>query len=64
MIPEDLQQALRSCPVAKRNFEAFNNSTKKTLLTWIGSARRNVTREKRIQKVVGAAAEDRNPLSR
>jgi uncharacterized protein YdeI (YjbR/CyaY-like superfamily) len=64
IIPEELQQALRSCPEAERNFEAFNTPTKKTLLTWIGTARRKITREQRIQQVVTAAAENHNPLSR
>ncbi len=63
IIPADLQQALRSCPEAGQNFEAFNKSTKKTILTWIASARRAATRENRIQQVILAAAENRNPLS-
>lgn len=64
IIPDDLQQALHSCPEAERNFKDFNNSTQKSLLTWIASARRAMTRESRIQRVVMAAAENRNPLSR
>ena len=63
IIPEDLKQALESNEVAKRNFEAFNNSSKKSILFWIASAKRSQTRLKRIEQTVNSAAENKNPLA-
>ncbi|MDJ0696791.1 YdeI/OmpD-associated family protein [Mastigocoleus sp. MO_188.B34] len=63
IIPEDLKQALESNQAAKRNFEGFNNSSKKSILFWISSAKREQTRLKRIEKTVNSAAENKNPLA-
>ncbi|KST70062.1 YdeI/OmpD-associated family protein [Mastigocoleus testarum] len=63
IIPEDLKQALESNEAAKRNFEAFSNSSKKSILFWISSAKRQQTRLKRIEKTVNSAAENKNPLA-
>ena len=63
IIPEDLKQALESNEAAKRNFEGFNKSSKKSILFWISNAKREQTRLKRIEKTVNSAAENKNPLA-
>lgn len=64
MIPPDLQQALATNAIANQNFQAFNNSTKKTILFWIDSAKRPETRLKRITQTLSSAAQNQNPLSK
>ncbi|MBE9166095.1 YdeI/OmpD-associated family protein [Pleurocapsales cyanobacterium LEGE 06147] len=61
-IPIDLKQALEANETAKRNFEAFSNSSKKNILVWIDSAKRPETRRKRIEQTISSAAQKRNPL--
>jgi len=63
IIPEDLQQALEKNKAAKQNFDQFSNSTKKTILFWIGSAKRPETRLPRIQKTINSAIQNQNPLA-
>jgi uncharacterized protein YdeI (YjbR/CyaY-like superfamily) len=55
-MPADLLEQLSANPDAKRNFEAFSTSSKKTILFWIASARRDETRRKRIGETVRLAA--------
>lgn len=64
IIPLELQQALESSEIANRNFQAFSNSSKKTILAWIGSAKRSETRLKRIEQTISSAVQNRNPLVR
>lgn len=64
VIPIDLEQALVVDQAAQQNFQAFSNSVKKNILSWIGSARRPETRSNRIQQTIKAAAQNRNPLAR
>ncbi len=64
IIPADLEQALATNETANRNFVAFSNTTKKTILVWIASAKRSETRLTRIEKTVHAAAQNKNPLAR
>lgn len=59
MVPPDLQQALDAHETAKRNFEAYSNSEKKSILAWIASAKRSPTRAKRIAETVALAARGR-----
>ena len=54
VIPLDLKEALDSNETAKNNFEAFSDSIKKQILYWIKSAKREVTRKNRIEKIVDA----------
>jgi uncharacterized protein YdeI (YjbR/CyaY-like superfamily) len=63
IIPQDLQQALFSNETANRYFEAFSNTSKKNILFWIESAKRQETRLKRIDKTINAAAQNKNPLT-
>lgn len=56
VIPDDLAHALKSNPSAKRNFESFNDSAKKVILMWIKSAKRDVTRARRVSETTRLAA--------
>ncbi|MEQ9438908.1 MAG: YdeI/OmpD-associated family protein [Cyclobacteriaceae bacterium] len=62
-IPDDLQQALEANPAARQHFEAFAPSARKIILWWIISARRPETRQKRIDKTVAMAAQNRKANS-
>lgn len=64
VFPLDLRQALEANNTAKQNFEAFSRSSKKSILFWIGSAKRPQTRLKRIEQTVSLAAQNENPLTR
>ena len=57
--PADLAAVLAGNPGAEHGFAALPPSTRKQLLYWVASAKRPVTREKRIAEVVAAAAENR-----
>ncbi len=57
-IPEDLLAQLSANAQAKRNFEAFSPSSKKMILFWIASAKREETRRKRIEETVRLAAQN------
>jgi uncharacterized protein YdeI (YjbR/CyaY-like superfamily) len=61
-IPMDLKQALKLDETANQNFQTFRNSSKKNILFWIDSAKRPVTRLKRIEQTVSSAAQNKNPL--
>lgn len=58
VIPEDLQKQLSVNREAKRNFEGFSTSSKKIILFWIASAKREETRQKRIEETVRLAAQN------
>jgi uncharacterized protein YdeI (YjbR/CyaY-like superfamily) len=62
VIPSDLKEALASSKTADNNFEAFSDPIKKQILYWIKSAKREVTRKNRIQKIVMLAAENKKPF--
>ena len=59
VVPEDLAVALAADPGARRAWEAASASQRKMSLYWIGSAKRQETRSRRVSEVVRAAAEDR-----
>jgi len=58
VIPADLLEQLAANAEAKRNFEGFSNSSKKIILFWIASAKRDETRQKRIAETVRLAAQN------
>lgn len=64
IIPDDLNQALAQDETANNNFTKFNPSTKKAILQWLQSAKRFETRRQRIERIVLAAAQNKNPLGR
>ncbi len=57
-VPADLLRALKKDRAALRHFEAFPPSARKFILTWIGSAKTEVTRAKRIAETVTKAAQN------
>ncbi len=62
-VPEDLASALSANDTARRHFEAFGASSKKQILWWIASAKREETRRERTAQIVAAAEQDKNPLA-
>jgi len=58
-IPTDLTKAFKENKIAAKNFEAFSQSVKKGILYWIISAKRDETRQKRIEKTVSMAARNK-----
>ncbi|MDZ8186373.1 MAG: YdeI/OmpD-associated family protein [Nostoc sp. ChiSLP02] len=63
-IPSDLKQAFKANKTAKDYFEAFSNSSKKNILSWIESAKRPETRLKRIEQTINSAMQNKSPLNR
>lgn len=64
VIPDDLQKALAINEIANQNFTTFSNSSKKTILQWLSSAKRPETRQRRIEQIIHSAAQNQNPLLR
>lgn len=60
-IPEDLEKELRKQKGAMQYFESLNKSSKKTLLYWLVSAKRDNTRNKRISEIVNNASLQMKP---
>lgn len=60
-VPADLLRALSANRKAKGNFAAFSPSRKKAFLYWIGSAKTEATRAKRIAETVRLVVENRMP---
>jgi uncharacterized protein YdeI (YjbR/CyaY-like superfamily) len=60
-IPPDLKRALVANKTARRNFENLAPSYKKHFIGWISSAKRDETRQRRIEKTVSMAAENKKP---
>lgn len=58
VIPPDLQKLLNKNKVALKNFLAFPPSSKRIILEWILNAKKNETREKRIEETVRLAADN------
>jgi uncharacterized protein YdeI (YjbR/CyaY-like superfamily) len=61
--PPDMQQALDAVPAARANYANFQRTFKRALINWVSSAKRPETRQKRIQRLVSDAAENKNPLA-
>ena len=54
--PEDLRAALDASPDARRHWDAFPRSAKRSILEWIGTAKKSETRAKRVAETVDLAA--------
>lgn len=52
IIPKELEQALQSNPSLKESFEAFSPGKKREYAEHIGSAKREETRQQRLQKII------------
>ena len=57
-VPADLAKALAANKKAKGYFDAFSPSSRKIILWWIESAKRQETREKRVAEAVRLAAQN------
>ncbi len=58
VVPDDLAKALGKNKRARNNFESFNPSSRKVILLWIKTAKREQTRAKRIKETVRLAAKN------
>ncbi len=54
--PEELRAALDAVPQARTAWDAFPRSTRRAILEWISSAKRDTTRAQRIAETVSEAA--------
>lgn len=61
-MPKDLEKALQANEVANKNFDAFSSSVKKGIFTWIESAKRIETKQKRIDETVELAARNKKAV--
>ena len=61
LVPEDLKKALTEFDGANAYFNGLSNSDKKILLYWIISAKRQVTRDKRVSEISENAAKKVKP---
>lgn len=61
IIPADLEKAFQTEAGAKNFFLSLSKSKKKSVLYWVISAKRQETRQKRIQKVVELASQKTIP---
>lgn len=52
-VPEFLAKALRANARARKNFDALAPSYRRQYIGWIGSAKRDATRERRVEEVIG-----------
>lgn len=57
-IPDDLATAFNDYPHSRENFEAFPRSVRRGILEWILNAKRDATRQKRIEETARLAAEN------
>ena len=55
VVPDDLLVALRASAQAWATFSSWSNSDKMQAVAWVGLAKRQATRERRIQAVVACA---------
>lgn len=60
-IPIDLELELKKLPLAFNYFDALSKSTKKSLLYWVASAKKEETRIKRISEIVENASMQTKP---
>jgi len=56
--PEDLAKAFNANKMAKKHFDSFSNSVKRAILQWLLSAKREETRVKRINEIIGMAEQN------
>ena len=61
IIPEDLEQSFRDNSGTKDYFESLSHSDKRNILQWLVSAKRQETREKRIQNIIVSAQNNQKP---
>jgi uncharacterized protein YdeI (YjbR/CyaY-like superfamily) len=60
-IPKDLEEALKENKLALKNFNKFSNSAKLQYIYWVENAKKDETRQKRINNVVKKAKQNIKP---
>ena len=58
VIPPDLKKAFDKKKKAFQNFQAFSTTSKRFIIQWIVNAKRDETRQQRIEKTVELAAQN------
>ncbi|XLS27964.1 YdeI/OmpD-associated family protein [Flavobacteriaceae bacterium M23B6Z8] len=56
IIPEDLQKAFDENPKAFENYNGFSRGYRKSYLYWLNQAKREATRQQRIEKIIELCA--------
>lgn len=52
VIPDDLKAAFTKNPMAFKNYQNFSRGYRKSYLSWLHSAKREATRQKRIEEII------------
>lgn len=60
-VPKDLEQAFKRHKGAKLYFDGLSKSVKKMMLQWLALAKREDTRQKRVEELASMAAEGKRP---
>lgn len=60
IIPEDFKQQLQLNPIASKGFEKLSPSHQREYLEWIGEAKMQTTRERRIMQTLQWLAEGKS----
>ncbi len=58
IIPDDLQTAFNNNPKAFENYENFARGYRKSYLYWLNQAKREATRQKRIEQIISLCEEN------
>jgi len=58
IIPKDLEKALKQNKLAWKNLNKFSNSKRLQFIYWVNSAKKNETKQKRINEVVKKASQN------
>lgn len=61
IIPDDLETAFAGEPNSKTFFLNFSKTAKKSILYWVISAKRDITRQKRIKEIVKLTGQNLKP---
>lgn len=56
IIPDDLQKAFEANPKAKIHFDSFSRGYRKSYLYWLNQAKREATRQNRIEEIIQCCA--------
>ena len=60
-VPSDLSEAFASLPGSEQNFEAFPRWVKRAILEWISTAKRQSTRDRRVEETARLAQANERP---
>jgi uncharacterized protein YdeI (YjbR/CyaY-like superfamily) len=60
-MPSDLKEALKTVPIALKNFEGFANSYRNMYIGWVTGAKTPETRQKRVAEVVRRSLINKKP---